>query len=150
MIGLKIDKSMFFDTAKVRRAVSDGTRKVLSKFGAFVMTAARHSIRKRKAVSQPGRPPSSHVGTLKRLIFFGYEPGKKSVVIGPTPFAAKGGTAVVPELLEQDHAAGTTRRIRGTRRGKVVVMTYRARPYMGPAFESEKPKLPALWAGSVK
>jgi hypothetical protein len=146
MIGA-VTKDMFFDRAKVARAVDSGVRKVLSKFGAFVRTTARHSIRKRKAVSQPGHPPSSHVGTLKRLIFFGYDSARKSVVIGPTPFR---GEAVVPELLEQDHTAGTVRRVRGKHRGKVVVMTYRARPYMGPAFEQEKAKLPALWAGSVK
>ena len=146
MIGLAT-KNIFFDRKAVTGAVDRATRKVLSRFGAFVRTTARHSIRKRKAVSQPGHPPSSHVGTLKRLIFFGYDPAKKSVVIGPTPL---GGEAVVPELLEQDHTAGTTRRVRGKRHGKAVVMTYRARPFMGPAMEQEKPKLPALWAGSVK
>ena len=145
MIGLKIDKSMFFDTAKVRRAVSDGTRKVLSKFGAFVRTAARHSIRKRKAVSQPGQPPSSHVGLLRKLIYFGYDANRRSVVIGPTPLR---GTAEAPPLLEY---GGRTRLfIKKSRKGKVVSATYRARPFMGPAFEREKAKLPALWAGSVK
>ena len=149
MIGLAT-KNIFFDRKAVTGAVDRATRKVLSRFGAFVRTTARHSIRKRKAVSQPGSPPSSHVGTLKRLIFFGYDPAKKSVLIGPTPL---GGKAVVPELLEQDHTAGTTRRVRDRlfgKKGKAVVMTYRARPFMGPAMEQEKPKLPALWAGSVK
>jgi hypothetical protein len=28
--------------------------------------------------------------------------------------------------------------------------SYGARPFMGPAFEKEKPHLPAMWAGSVK
>jgi hypothetical protein len=142
MIGVKIDKSMFFDTAKVMRAVSDGTRKVLSKFGAFVRTTARHSIRKRKAISEPGNPPSSHVGLLKKLIYFGYDTSKRSVVIGPTPLH---GTAEAPPLLEY---GGRARR--RTRRGKVVQATYRPRPFMGPAFEQEKKKLPALWANSVK
>jgi hypothetical protein len=141
MIGLKIDKSMFFDTAKVRRAVSDGTRKVLSKFGAFVRTAARHSIRKRKAVSQPGQPPSSHAGLLRKLIYFGYDQTRKSVVIGPTPLR---GTAEAPPLLE--YGGRARRKARG---GKAVQATYRPRPFMGPAFEAEKKKLPALWAGSV-
>ena len=52
--------------------------------------------------------------------------------------------------LPQDHTAGTVRRVRGRHHGKAVLMTYRARPFMGPAFEQEKAKLPALWAGSVK
>jgi hypothetical protein len=140
-IGM-VTKSMFFDTAKVKNAVSSGTRKVLSKFGAFVRTAARHSIRKRRTVSEPGQPPSSHVGLLKKLIYFGYDPSRKSVVIGPTPLH---GTAEAPPLLEY---GGRARR-RG-RKGRNVMASYRARPFMGPAFEREKPKLPAMWAGTVK
>ena len=140
--GLMRMKSMFFDRKAVISAVDRGTRKVLSKFGAFVRTTARHSIRKRKAISQPGNPPSSHVGLLKRLIFFGYDIVRRSVVIGPTPLR---GQAEAPPLLEY---GGRARR--KDRRGKNVAATYRPHPFMGPAFEKEKPKLPALWAGSVK
>jgi hypothetical protein len=41
-------KQGFFDRAKVKNAVDAGTRRVLSRFGAFVRTRARTSIRKRK------------------------------------------------------------------------------------------------------
>jgi hypothetical protein len=140
MIGM-VTKQMFFDTKAVMGAVDRATRKVLSKFGAFVRTAAKHSIRKRKAVSQPGSPPSSHAGHLRRLIFFGYDPTRKSVVIGPTPFRSE---AEAPPLLEYGGRA-----VRANRKGKKVVATYRPRPFMGPAFEAEKPKLPAMWAESV-
>jgi hypothetical protein len=141
MIGM-VTKAMFFDTKAVTGAVDRATRKVLSKFGAFVRTGARHSIRKRKAISEPGQPPSSHVGLLRRLIYFGYDAGRKSVVIGPTPLH---GEAEAPPLLEY---GGKARR-RG-RKGKLVTGTYRARPFMGPAFERERPKLLAMWADSVR
>jgi len=141
MIGM-VTREMFFDGRKVLRAVDAAARKVLSRFGAFVRTTARHSIRRRRAVSRPGEPPSSHAGHLRRLIFFGYDAGRRSVVIGPTPFR---GPAEVPPLLEY---GGKARR-RG-RKGRMVMATYKARPYMGPAFESEKPKLPAMWANSVR
>lgn len=141
MIGM-VTKQMFFDRAAVTSRVDRTTRKVLSRFGAFVRTGARHSIRKRKAVSDPGSPPSSHVGLLKKLIYFGYDPGRKSVVIGPTPLNR---TAEAPPLLEY---GGRARR-RG-RKGKLVSATYRPRPFMGPAFEREKPKLPEMWANSIK
>ena len=141
MIGM-VTKDMFFDSKKVLSAVDRGTRKVLSRFGAFVRTTARHSIRKRKAVSQPGEPPSSHAGHLKRLIFFGFDVERRSVVIGPTPFR---GPAEVPALLEY---GGTARR--KDRSGRNVTATYRPRPFMGPAFEKEQAKLPALWANSVR
>jgi len=144
VIGVSFDKmkAMFFDRKAVKNAVDRATRKVLSKFGAFVRTTARHSIRKRKAISQPGNPPSSHVGLLKRLIFFGYDTSRRSVVIGPTPLR---GEAEAPPLLEY---GGRARR--KDRKGKPVMATYKSRPFMGPALEKERPKLPALWAGSVK
>ena len=38
--------------------------------------------------------------------------------------------------------------LRGKRKKRRVRI--KARPYMGPAFEQEKPKLPAMWRDSVK
>ena len=74
---------LMFNTKAIRNHVDRATRKVLSKFGAFVRQTAKRSIRKRKSASPPGSPPSSHIGLLKRFIWFGYEPNKRSVVIGP-------------------------------------------------------------------
>ncbi len=142
MINLKVRK-LFFNTKAVTSRVDKATWRVLSKFGAFVRIAARHSIRKRKKISLPGSPPSSHTGLLRRHIYFAYEPRKKGVVIGP---AALGGeVGVVPPLLEEGG-----RVLRKDREGKTVMMVYRGRPFMGPAFEGEKPKLPAMWANSVR
>jgi hypothetical protein len=76
------------------------------------------------------------------LIFFGYDPARKSVVIGPTPFRSE---VEAPPLLEYGGRA-----VRANRKGKKVIATYKARPFMGPAFKQEKPKLPALWATSIK
>jgi len=141
MIHLNV-KALFFDSAAVLEKVDAATRKVLSKFGAFVRTAARHSIRKRKGVSAPGNPPSSHVGTLKRLIFFGYDLSARSVVIGPAPL---GSTVEAPPLLEYGGTAS-----RQESKGRRVLARYAARPFMGPAFAKEQSKLPAMWANSVK
>ena len=144
MIGMKISqaKGLFFDRAKVTGAVDKGTRRVLSKFGAFVRQGAKSSIRKRKKVSEPGKPPSSHTGLLKRHIYFLFSPERRSVIIGPTLLDSKQTDA--PYLLE--HGDTVTRK----RRGKRVRMTYRPRPFMGPAFEKEQSQLPALWRNSVK
>jgi len=51
--------------------------------------------------------------------------------------------------------AGTTRTVVRTVKAKrggtrPRRMTYRARPFMGPAFEKEKARLPQRWADSVK
>ena len=141
MVGV-VTKAMFFDQKAVTRATDRATRRVLSRFGAYVRTSARSSIRKRKSAAPPGKPPSSHVGLLKRLIYFGYDRSKQSVVIGPAPLR---GTAEAPPLLEY---GGRARR-RG-RRGRTRMVTYRPRPFMGPAFQKEQPKLPAMWADSVR
>jgi len=142
MIGFDI-KRMFFDRQAVISKVDAATRRVLSKFGAFVRRSAKSSIRKRKKAAPPGQPPSSHTGLLKKFIFFGYDADRRSVVIGPTRLNQKG-RGEAPPLLEYGGKATLVRR------GKKKRVTYQARPYMGPAFEKEKPQLPAMWRGSVR
>jgi hypothetical protein len=143
VVGLKFKQAQaaFFDRQKVTKAVSRSERRVLSKFGAFVRRGAKSSIRKRKSVSQPGRPPSSHTGLLRKMIFFVYEPSRSSVVIGPIELNR--GTDA-PRLLE--HGGQVVRR-QGKQRTRMV---YRPRPFMGPALERELPKLPAMWRDSVR
>jgi len=151
MVGYRIDnvKGLFFDSKKVMRSADRATRRVLSRFGAYVRRSAKSSIRKRKRVSAPGQPPSSHTGLLKKFIFFAYDPDEKNVVIGPVRLSRKPGQA--PEALE--HGGQTTISRRRWRRGRRVTVTQKtriaARPFMGPAFEREKPKLPAMWADSI-
>lgn len=147
MIDFKVAKGMFFDSKKVVDSVDKATRKALSKFGAFVRTTAKQSIRKRRNASAEGSPPSSHTGLLKKFIYFGYDPTTKSVVIGPTRIPDKDGAA--PETLEKGGTA-TVRRVRKT--GKVDIKRIKVgqRPYMQPALAKELPKLPSMWRDSVK
>jgi len=145
MIGF-LTKQTFFDRKAVRSAVDRTTRRVLSRFGAFVRRAAKSSIRKRKRVSAPGEPPSSHTGLLKKFIFFGYDRPRRSVVIGPQRLNQKIGDA--PAALEHGGTSTVIEGLRGKRKKRHVKI--KARPYMGPAFEQEKPKLAAMWAGSIR
>jgi len=145
MVGMAV-KKMFFDRKAVTRRTDRATRRVLSRFGAYVRTAARSSIRSRKRTSEPGQPPSSHTGLLKRFIFFAYDPQRETVVIGPMPLNQKVGNA--PEALEHGGASVVVEGLRRSRRKRRV--NIRARPYMRPAFEQEKPKLPAMWRDSVR
>ncbi len=134
---------LFFDSPKVIRSVDKSTRRVLSRFGAFVRRTAKQSIRKRKKPSPPGRPPSSHTGLLKRFIFLGYDRQKDSVVIGPTQLTDNNrGNA--PSLLE--YGGRTTLKANNNRKRIKI----RSRPFMGPAFEKEQSNLPSLWKNSVK
>jgi len=141
VIGFEITR-LFFDKKSVTSQVDRTTRRVLSRFGAFVRRTARSSIRKRKRISEPGQPPSSHIGLLKKFIFFGYEPRKRSVVIGPVRLSQKG-RGEAPALLEY---GGSTTLVRRGRRRRA---RFRPRPFMGPAFEKEHPKLPAMWRDSI-
>jgi hypothetical protein len=145
-------KSLFFDRAGVISKVDVATRRVLSRFGAFVRTTAKHSIRKKKGPSQPGSPPHSHVGLLKKFIFFGYEPTAKNVVIGPTLLSSKksGGSNTVPSILEYGGKTERTFWDEKERKRKSKNVTIQSRPFMHPAFDKELPKLPAMWKNSVR
>ena len=148
MIGLRVSeaKGLFFDSKKVQSATTKAERRVLSRFGAYVRRSARSSIRRRKRASAPGQPPSSHTGLLKRFIFFAYEPRRRSVVIGPVRLNQKSGEAL--PALEHGGPVRIVSRRGGRRRRRMV--TIRPRPFMGPAFEREKPGLPAMWRDSIR
>ncbi len=139
MIGLNFAaaKSGFFDRSAVVKAMDKTNRANLSKFGAFTRTAGRSSLRSTKKISRPGMPPASHVGTVKKLLFFAYDPSRKSVVIGPV------GSKPDPKALRLLEEGG-----QDVRRGKTLI--YRPRPFMGPAFEKTKKQLPEIWANSMR
>lgn len=160
--GRLFEVEYFFDRKAVTSAVDSATRRVLSKFGAYVRQTAKRSIkrprrktlaemspievaryrasgRKPAAPSAPGTPPRNQYGLLRQFMLFWYSPRERSVTIGPAKLPGKHGD--VPGVLEH---GGTT----VNRRGKVVYIA--ARPYMGPALEKELPKLEPMWRNSVK
>ena len=148
MFGLKLNeaKSMFFDSRKVLSATDRTRRRILSKFGAYVRRTARSSIRKRKKVSQPGKPPTSRTGFLKRFIYFGYDPANQSIVVGPIRLNSKVGDA--PQALELGGKSTVVSGLKKKRKKKTVNIA--ARPFMRPAMEKELPKLPDLWKNSIR
>lgn len=137
---LQAAKGGFFDRKKVKRSVNAGTRRAMSRFGAFVRQRAKTSIRKRKGISPPGSPPYSHTGLLRKFILFAYDQQRQSVVIGPVLLKEE---SQAPRLLEYGGEA-TLETKRGRKRAR-----YRPRPFMRPAFAAEKPNLPAIWRDSV-
>lgn len=123
-------KRAFFSGSDVARFLDRKTRRVLSKFGAYVRRAAQTSMRDRKGAAPPGSPPYAHGRRLlRRLLFFSYDPAAKAVVVGPVRL---GETADqhVPRLQEEGG-----RIARQTRSGKTVVRNYRPHPFMKPAFD---------------
>jgi hypothetical protein len=142
-MALRLEATLktFLDRKAVIDAVDRAELRVLKKFGAFTMRTARKSIKEKKGSAPAGRPPHAHStyvpkpgkrkkATRKRLrfrdsILFGYDAGRKSVVIGPYLFEARRGKTV-PELLE----------VGG--RNSETGNSYAPHPFMGPAFEHEK------------
>lgn len=129
-------KRLFFDKKTVLSAVDVGTRKVLSKFGAFVARRSQTSLRRKKGTSAPGTVPYSHTDKLRDGILFSFDPATRSVVIGPIVFGA--GTA--PRLLERGGV--------GTVNGHRAV--YPRRPFMRPAFDAELGKVAPEFKGMFK
>jgi len=143
-IGVRIAqaKSLFFDRQKVLSQVSRAERRVLSKFGAYVRQDAKQRIRRRKRPSQPDESPTNQTGLLKRHIYLIFDPDRHSVVIGPARLTT--GTNA-PGTLEYGGQA-----VVQTSAGQPVRVAIQERPYMGPAFRQELPKVSALWRDSVR
>lgn len=139
--GIASLKKFFFDRQKVLNAEERMARKALSKVGAFIRRRARSSIRKRKGISPPGSPPYSHTDRLRSAILFAYDPRRRSVVIGPVRAGKSGRGAAVLE-------GGGSQEVPGLRQGRRL--NYRARPFMGPAMEAEKPKMAEQFRGMFK
>ena len=171
-VGFKLTfnaaKGNFFDREKVQRAVDAGTKRVLSRFGAFVRQRAKTSIRKRKTISPPGGPPHSQGGQLRNGILFSYDPAGKSVVIGPVLLNGSRTSPTVPELHEFGgtvpgngrevwftNAVGRDAKGKFVSNGRKLVrldgaLVYPARPFMRPAFRAEiKGRLAAQLKGFV-
>lgn len=141
MVGVRYRTTIRFDDARILRAMDAATAKAMGRAGAFIRQRAKSSIRQRRRSSPPGQPPSSHVGTLRRLIVYGYVEGQRGVVIGPLAW----GRGEAPSTLEYGGVVTESGRS-GRRR------VYRPRPYMGPALEAElrAGTIPRQWAGSLR
>jgi len=129
------------DTKKLLSAKDKAESRYLNKAGAMVRTIAIRSVSVRKSKDgkkkkvkprAPGDPARSPKGILKNSILFDVNLDMGEVVIGPT-FSAM-------------HALAELHEFGGFRKGT----SFPARPYMNPALMKTIPKLPELWANSIK
>lgn len=161
-LTVKAAKANFFDRNKVQEAMTAATRKVLSRFGAYVRQRAKTSLRYRERSSLPGNPPFVHrtalrrktnkktgtrtiqaVSPLRELILFAYDAERHSVVIGPALLRAG---SKVPSLLEY----GGVGEVRDPITRKVRKATFAPRPFMRPAFDEELQQLPPNWRDIIR
>jgi hypothetical protein len=130
MIGMRVKTRS--DIPKVLRMARQANIESLGHAGAAIRLVARRSIRRRKGPSAPGQPPHTHTGALRGAILYAVEKTRERVVIGPA-FAGVGTSSMAHEF------GGRYKRTR-----------YPRRPFMGPALEKTRDRLPRMWAGSVR
>ena len=155
MLDAKFDvRKLFFDRAAVASAMDTRARVALGKFGALVRKTAIASVREAPhgRHAPAGSAPFSHMAARRRAInrkrkaegrpkakpgfkglkhiLYAYDPAKQSVIIGPASNRKR--SITIPEILEQ---------------GELGISS---RPFMKPAFDTARPQLDSLWAGSVK
>lgn len=120
-MGREVDnfKQGFFDRGAVLNAMDEATRRGMSKTGGYVRKVARNSMKSAKGPAPPGSPPNVHQGQIKELLYYAYDSGTKSMVVGPVGFSGSD----VPKVLEY-----SGRRIE-------------KRPFMKPAMDASVDKL---------
>jgi len=145
-------KDLFFDRLHVRLKLAGARFRALNEAGRLVRRIARRSIRPARRASPPGRPPHSHTGALRRgIVYAAGIPSQvftsdlpyQTVVVGVVRRGSE--EPPIPALLEEGGVA-----MRRNRRGRLIAAHYPPRPYMKPALEQAKPKIPEFWRDSVK
>lgn len=130
MIAVKVTTKQSID--KVKRKAQQGNFNSLGHAAAALRLVARRSIRRGKKASMPGSPPNTRRGQLKRSIMYAVDKQRGVALIGPDfDLVATAGKA--------HEFGGLFRRER-----------YPKRPFMGPALEKVKDRLPPMWAGSIR
>ncbi|MBQ0032733.1 MAG: hypothetical protein KBT68_08020 [bacterium] len=105
---------------------------VLRRMGAYIRRVAQSKVRQSRNPSQPGEPPHTRRGALKRGILFGVDRRTGSVVVGPS-------IRFVGTSLQAHEFGGGYKRER-----------YPKRPLMGPSLRESAPHLAKMWEDAVK
>ena len=121
-----------FDEDGIVARIARASREFLKRAGAYVRRVAQRKVVTSPKPSQPGQPPHSRRGLLKRGILFGVERDGKSVLVGP-------GFRFVGESMSAHEFGGKYRKER-----------YPKRPLMGPSLKESVPHLAKMWDGAVK
>lgn len=156
-------KTFFFDRPAVLRAAGRAKTTALSRFGGYIRSVARRSMRRRKGdtPSPAGQPPFARSGELRDLLFFAYDHKTRTVVVGPLGFSGSD----VPHLHEFGGSVNGDGRVlylknspgrdeagrfvsKGLRRVRLKGdVKYPARPYMKPALDKSVPVFAAMFRG---
>ena len=120
-----------FDGDGLAARIVHAGRDILRRAGAYVRRVAQRKVVTSPKASQPGSPPHSRRGLLKRAVLFGPD-GDGSVLVGP-------GFNFVGPSMSAHEFGGKYRRER-----------YPKRPLMGPALKESAPHVAKMWRDAVK
>lgn len=153
MLQIKLKRISFYEKS-VKNHFKYKNVTFLGRLGSYTRKVAQRSIRKRDRASEPGQPPSSHTGILKKLIVFSVDKPNEDVYIGPLKthqvFFNKHRQPVrgtIPAILEHggqitileqfifgDWERVDLRRRKRSTEKRLRTINIAARPYMRPAF----------------
>ena len=120
-----------FDEDGIVARIARASRDILRRAGAYVRRVAQRKVVTSPKASQPGQPPHSRRGLLKRSILFASD-GDRSVLVGPG-FNFVGASASAHEFG-----------------GKYMKERYPKRPLMSPALKESAPRVAKMWQDAVK
>ncbi|MCL2646116.1 MAG: hypothetical protein FWD61_03810 [Phycisphaerales bacterium] len=121
-----------YDARKVVNAAKRGSITSLGHAAGTIRLQARHSIKQKPKKSRVGSPPNTRKGRLRSAIKYAVSKSPLSAVIGPD--------AEVAGTSGKAHEFGGT-----YKRGR-----FDKRPFMLPALEKVKDRLPKHWANSIR
>jgi len=130
MIGVKIKTKI--QTQRVAQQAKQKNIESLGHAGAAIRLIANRSIRRRKGPSPVGEPPHTHTKRLPRAIKYAVEKQRRAVIIGPD--------------VESIGTVGRAHEYGGLYKQE----RYQPRPFMRPALEKIRSRLPKFWASSIK
>lgn len=130
MLGLRF--TFRFNIGLISRKVREANRKALGYAAGYVRKVARSSIKSRKRISLPGFPPSSHTHELREFILYDVSDLGDYAIIGARRLSKPG---LAPKALEHGGM-------------DPLGHFYQPRPFMEPALEETKRRLPDFWKNS--
>jgi hypothetical protein len=129
---IQIRTRVRFDKGRVKKKVQAANFRSLGHAAATIRLTAKRSIRKRKKPSNPGSPPSTQTGMLRRVLRYEVNRNREEAVIGPVNEIAGrlwnlhefGGVVIKRRKLKRRRfRVGQHGPIRATARGKFVRAT---------------------------
>lgn len=129
---IKINVKVIDNMEAILKKMRIAALRNLGLFGGLTRKFAQQSIKISPKYSDPGSPPHSRKGLLKKAIIYAVDKEAQEVVIGPS-------ANVIAD-------AGHPHEFGGAFRGDI----YPARPFMVPAMKRTIPAMDKIWANSIK